>query len=150
MDISDEGRHTYSPQGERLDRPFARPVQTGQDWMDRIAYWAGVLGERGVALGAFDDDALAGLAVLRFEVTHATAQLFALYVDRRHRRRGIASALLEAAERLSRERAQNTLFVSSVPNASAIDFYRARGFTFAFTSDLPTQQPQDIRMVKML
>jgi len=118
--------------------------------MHRIAYWVAALDERGTALGAFDGEVLAGLAVIRFEIADATAQLFALYVDRSHRRHGVGSALLDAMQQLTLERGQNTLYASAVPNASAIEFYLARGFTFAPNSDLPMQQPQDVRMVKTL
>ncbi len=148
MDISDEGDHVYDAAGDRVEVRFTRPVQTEEDWIQRVSYWRSALESGGVALGAFDEERFAGLAVIRFDLAEGVAQLFALYVDRAHRRRGVGSELLKAAERLSADRGAGTLYVSAVPNASAIDFYLRAGFRFAPESDLPLQQPQDLRMLE--
>ncbi len=150
MDISDEGDHVYGPTGERLAKPFARRVQTEEDWEQRLAHWRAALEVGAVGLGAFEGSTFAGLAIVHLTVSEGVAQLFALYVDREHRRRGAGSDLLAEAERLSRDSGARVLYVSAVPNGSAVGFYLTAGFEFAPVSDLPLQQPQDLRMLKPL
>lgn len=57
-------------------------------------------------------------------------ELFALYVDPRHQRRGAGRALLDDAVTQSREAAARWLQVAVMPgNVRAIAFYEAMGFT---------------------
>jgi GNAT superfamily N-acetyltransferase len=95
---------------------------------------------------------MAGVAVLRFRLVPETAQLFALYVDREHRRTGVATALVEEVERLARKDGARLLYVSATPSDSAVRFYLRRGFRPVERPHpgLLELEPEDIHMSKAL
>lgn len=71
---------------------------------------------------------LAGTGRVPDDPTHC--ELFALYVDPRHQRRGAGRALLDDAMTQSREAGARWLQVAVMPgNARATAFYEAMGFT---------------------
>jgi GNAT superfamily N-acetyltransferase len=113
-----------------------------------IARWQPIVDGGGVLLGAFADGDLAGLALLGTEVAPKVRQVALLFVSRRYRGRGVATALLGAMEQLAREKDASALYVSSVPTDSAVGFYLARGFRP--TEPLPelyAEEPDDIHML---
>jgi GNAT superfamily N-acetyltransferase len=118
----------------------------------RIDEWKPLLEDRGVLLGAIDGDSLAGVAILRPRLSEGVAQLAALYVDRRYRRRGIATALVARVECLAREEGAAGLYVSAIPSESAVGFYLQRGFvpTEDVNQELFDLEPDDIHMIKAL
>jgi GNAT superfamily N-acetyltransferase len=89
-------------------------------------------------IGAFDGEKLAGVAVLEGE------RLFYLFVDAAYRRRGVGTALFQAAtENVDR------LAVSATPTRNTVDFYLARGCALDPDPD-PTQvaaEPDDIQLL---
>jgi GNAT superfamily N-acetyltransferase len=118
----------------------------------RIEEWKPLLDDRGVLLGALDGDTLAGIAILRPELSEGIAQLAALYVDRKYRRRGVATALVAEVERLARKEGAAKLYISAVPSESAVGFYLERGFapTEHVNRELFDLEPDDIHMTKTL
>jgi len=118
----------------------------------RIEEWTPLLDDRGVLLGALDGDALAGIAILRPELSEGIAQLAALYVDRKYRRQGVARILVAEVERLAREDGAAQLYVSAIPSESAVGFYLERGFvpTEDVNKELFALEPDDIHMIKLL
>jgi GNAT superfamily N-acetyltransferase len=80
------------------------------------------------------------------------AQLAALFVDRAHRRQGIATALTDAGIRLARGDGAQELYVSATPSESAIGFYTSQGFILAqpVNTELYEREPDDIHLVRPL
>ena len=118
----------------------------------RIEEWKPLLDDRGILLGAMDGDTLAGVAILRPRLSEGTAQLAALYVDRKYRRQGVATALVEEVVCLVRQEGAARLYVSAIPSESAVGFYLGRGFvpTEDVNKELFELEPDDIHMIKSL
>ena len=154
VDVSEHGSVVYVwADGVLKARPedWDRPRWTGSSW--RGESWATVLGLPGVkAWGAFDHDRLVGLAVYRPRLTEDTAQLAALFVSRSHRRHGIGTRLTDAICREAKQEGHARLYVSATPSESAMNFYRAHGFSTAreVHPALYALEPNDIHMVKAL
>ncbi len=73
--------------------------------------------------------AIRGMAVLLFRQGGRTTRLFSLATDQRHRGAGVASALLDQAERWSRRAGFQRLSLEvRDDNAGAIGFYEKRGY----------------------
>ena len=110
--------------------------------------WQPVVDAEGVLVGAFDEDIIAGLALLGKELAPGVVQVALLYVSRPYRRRGVASALMDEMEHLARDLDARALYVSAVPSESAVGFYLSRGFRP--TEPLPepfAKEPEDIHML---
>ncbi|HEX5672319.1 MAG TPA: GNAT family N-acetyltransferase [Acidimicrobiia bacterium] len=113
--------------------------------------WQPVIDAGGMLLGAFDEDRLAGIALLGDEVAPGVHQLALLFVSRPYRRSGVASILMDEVERLAVNRNATAIYVSSVPSDSAVGFYRSRGFELTDPlPDLWAREPDDIHMVRVL
>jgi GNAT superfamily N-acetyltransferase len=116
-----------------------------------VKTWQPVVDAGGVLLGAFEDGKLAGIALLGGEVAAGVRQVALLFVDRQHRGRGVATALMDEMERVARGERVGALYVSSVPSDSAVGFYLSRGFRP--TDPLPellAEEPDDIHMLRPL
>jgi ribosomal protein S18 acetylase RimI-like enzyme len=110
------------------------------------------LANGGSLLGVEDDGQLVAVAALsgRFlRERNEKLELAFLYVDRRHRRRGIARALMEECARRARERGAEQLYISASETDSAIGFYLAYGCRLADRVDpeLYALEPDDIHLV---
>jgi GNAT superfamily N-acetyltransferase len=103
----------------------------------------------GTFLGAFDADALAGVAIVNPAFEPRLAWLAFLHVSRPHRRHGAGRALWSAAEDLAREAGATSMYVSAIPTGSAISFYLSRGCRLAdpVHPDLFAMEPEDIHLV---
>ena len=109
--------------------------------------------ERGaIALGAFDGERLAGIAMWQPDIAEGMDQLAFLHVSAGYRRHGIASELCDRLEALARSNGARTFYVSATPSGSAVGFYRSRGFRPTATPDpeLFALEPEDIHMTKPL
>ncbi len=154
IDRSEVVRARYRQAGERLDIEAVdeRVPDFSADGdfhsvRALIEEWQPVVDAGGVIIGATRGESLAGIAMLGLELAPGIQELALLFVDRDHRRHGVASALLDEIERLARHRRAQALYVSSVPSDSAVGFYRSRGF--APTEPLPepyAKEPEDIHM----
>jgi len=119
-------------------------------WSPVIVEWRTILDAGGIAVGAFDGEALVGIAILRPDLGPGMAQLAALFTDRRHRRQGVATGLVRGVEAAARAAGATTLYVSASETPSAVGFYLGRGFlpTGEPHPDLLAREPLDIHMVK--
>ena len=106
----------------------------------------------GTAIGSFDGDHLAGIAIYRPRITETMAQLALLHVSDGYRRQGIASTLVQEVLRLARRDAATHLYVSATPTQSAVGFYLRQEFLPTDTPDpeLLAEEPEDIHMVLVL
>jgi len=118
----------------------------------RVAAWTPWLDHGGTLLGAFDGDALVGIAIYRPRIAPATANLALLHVSRSHRRRGVGARLAEEVARLAHEGGARRLYVSATPSVSTVEFYRRCGFEPTGEPDpaLFALEPEDIHMVREL
>ena len=75
-------------------------------------------------------------------------QLEALFVDRAHRRHGIAAALVARIEVEARAGGARRLYVSATPSESAVGLYSSRGFgpTADPIPELLALEPEDVHM----
>jgi GNAT superfamily N-acetyltransferase len=106
----------------------------------------------GTAIGAFDGDRLAGIAIYRPRLTQDMAQLALLHVSNGYRRQGVASRLYEEVLRMARGDGATHLYVSATPTESAVGFYLRQGFTPTAEPDpkLLAAEPDDIHMILAL
>jgi GNAT superfamily N-acetyltransferase len=154
IDVSEHGTAVYywiDNELKSVPEEWDRPKRTGDSWQNDS--WTAVMNRKGVrAWGALDDGRLVGMIVYRPHLTEDMAQLVALFTDRDHRRRGIASTLTQQVIQQAREDGCPRLYVSATPSESAVNFYLSQGF-------MPTQQahpelyelePEDIHMIKTL
>ena len=103
----------------------------------------------GTAIGAFDGDRLAGIAIYRPRLTQDMAQLALLHVSDGYRRQGVASRLYDEVLRMAHGDGATHLYVSATPTGSAVGFYRTKGFEPTDEPDpgLLAEEPDDIHMV---
>lgn len=92
-----------------------------------IELWSSRIEAGGVGLGAFDGEALVGIAVYQ-RPRDGRAALSALFVSRSHRGVGVGRGLVEEVVALARADGAQRLYVSSTPTSKTVDFYRRRGF----------------------
>jgi ribosomal protein S18 acetylase RimI-like enzyme len=102
------------------------------------AFWAASLaaaqrGER-ILLGAFDDESLVGTVSLLLDCPPNQphrAEIAKLMTRMSHRGRGIATALMRAAERLAVERGRTLLVLDTAVEDGASRLYQGLGFSLA-------------------
>ena len=99
------------------------------------AFWQGSLGaaERGerIVLGAFDGDNLIGTVTLLLDLPPNQphrAEIAKMMTRVSHRHRGIATALLQEAERLALERGRWLLVLDTAEDEGASGLYERLGF----------------------
>ena len=136
------------PRPEIWHRPRTGPIR----WDEHIRDWLAFPVEDRISIGAFDGESLVGIAVVRRHLDPVTAQLAALFVDRVHRRQGVAGALTRAAREVAVSSGASALYVSALPSEAAVMFYRSCGFvpTTAPNADLLALEPDDIHMIMSL
>jgi ribosomal protein S18 acetylase RimI-like enzyme len=101
-------------------------------------FWAGALaaaarGER-VVLGAFDGERLVGTVTLLLDCPPNQphrAEIAKLMTRMSHRGRGVAKALIWAAERVAVERSRTLLVLDTAVEGGASSLYEGLGFTLA-------------------
>jgi ribosomal protein S18 acetylase RimI-like enzyme len=102
------------------------------------AFWersltAAARGER-IILGAFDGDRLVGTVTLLLDCPPNQphrAEIAKLMTRISHRRRGVAKALMEAAERCAVEKARTLLVLDTAADGGASALYEGMGYTLA-------------------
>jgi len=106
----------------------------------------------GTAIGAFDDERLAGIAIYRPRLTESMAQLALLHVGNGHRRRGVASRLFHETLALAQQDGATEMYVSATPSGSAVGFYLSKGFAPTATPHpaLLAEEPEDIHMTRTI
>jgi ribosomal protein S18 acetylase RimI-like enzyme len=111
-----------------LDQTTARAF-----WEDSLA--AAERGER-IVLGAWDGEALAGtVSVILASPPNQThrAEIAKLMIRLSHRRRGVAAALMRAAEEKAEAQARTLLTLDTAAEDGASALYEKLGFTLAGT-----------------
>ena len=103
----------------------------------------------GVVLGAFKDDRLVGVALVRTKLREHMAQLAFLHVSNGYRKLGIATKLMENAREIARDVGAVQMYISSIPSSSAVGFYLAQGSRLVEEPDpeLYALEPEDIHLV---
>jgi GNAT superfamily N-acetyltransferase len=108
-------------------------------WKSRLRWYRRLLADGGSYLtAAGDDEQLIGYAMVAieegpddtFEVKGGMAEVVSLVVTRAERSNGAGQALLEAAERLARDRGIDTVKIAVMSgNARALRFYESHGYS---------------------
>ncbi len=116
-----------------------------------IARQRAILASGGTVFGAFDDEALIGIASVEGHLrggTGAYVNMDALHVSASHRGRGVASNLVELVAQRARAIGGKRLYISATESRHTVDFYRARGATLATWIDpeLFAKEPRDIHL----
>ena len=105
------------------------PLQIAEAfWQDSLA--SAGRGER-IVLGAFDGDALIGTVTLLLNLPPNQphrAEIAKMMTRLTHRHRGVATALLRAAERLAAERGRTLLVLDTAVDEGASGLYEKLGF----------------------
>jgi ribosomal protein S18 acetylase RimI-like enzyme len=102
------------------------------------AFWAGSLAaaarDERVILGAFDGDLLVGTVTLLLSFPPNQphrAEIAKMMTRISHRGRGVAKALMRAAEHMAREHSKTLLVLDTATEGGASGLYEGLGFTFA-------------------
>ena len=111
------------------------PEAAGAFWDHALA--ASARGER-VVLGAWDGEFLVGTVTLLLDCPPNQphrAEIAKLMTRLSHRGRGVAAALMRAAERLAAERGRTLLVLDTATEGGAAGLYEGLGFTL--TGEIP-------------
>ena len=102
------------------------------------AFWRGALAaaERGdrIVFGAWDGDAVVGTVTLLLDLPPNQphrAEIAKMMTRLSHRGRGIATALLKAAEAVAAEKGRSLLVLDTAKDGGAAGLYERQGFTLA-------------------
>ncbi|RLC64981.1 MAG: hypothetical protein DRI48_07245 [Chloroflexi bacterium] len=112
--------------------PREMRVKYPRQGQDLLAGWR----RRDGFLVAEEEGSVCGYVALTAQVEHGIAWIGDLVVDRPWRRRGIGTALLQAAAQWGRSRGLTRLLIEvQTKNYPAIQFCRSRGLTFCGYND---------------
>jgi len=109
----------------------------------------------GFFCGAFDGDALAGVAVMESRFIGSRSdqlQLKFLHVGKPYRRTGLGKTLFECAAQRAEEMGAKKLYISATPSENTIGFYMRLGCTLAseIDAELFALEPEDIHLEYVL
>jgi GNAT superfamily N-acetyltransferase len=118
----------------------------------KVGELEGYCAKGGVAIGAFDGDALLGIAVVIPHLRPSVAQLAFLHVSEQHRGAGVGVALADEMDRIARGAGATSMVVSATPTGNTVRFYMGRGFRPVAEPDaqLLALEPDDVHMRKAL
>ncbi len=118
----------------------------------KIKEWSPILKDGGLMFGAFDEDILAGIIILRPKLAETMAQLAVLHISQKYRRQGIGEALTAHIIEKAKTFGATHLYVSAAPTQSAVNFYLKQGFqlTEKVHPELYALEPEDIHMIMAL
>ncbi len=151
IDVTEAGWTVLEQHGTAVvshPEEWHRPPRSPERWREFEDRWRAFVPSSGCAIGAFDGARLVGIATLRRGVRPGVDQLEALFVDRAHRRHGIAAALVARIEVEARAGGARRLYVSATPSESAVGLYSSRGFgpTADPIPELLALEPEDVHM----
>ena len=100
-------------------------------------------------LGAFDQEQVAGVAIVQERFEDDMAWLVFLHVSNAYRRQGVGSALWNVAIDRARSAGSQSIYVSATPSTSAVGFYLERGCKVVRVPHraLYADEPDDIHLV---
>jgi ribosomal protein S18 acetylase RimI-like enzyme len=130
-----EPRDARAVRDLRLEGLRLSPLNFGSSWEEEavhpLAWWESKLADGAHWLGAEVDGELAGLTVVslnpKMKLAH-NADIGALYVAERFRRRGVALALMQSAMEYLKSRALSATLTVSAQNHEARRLYERSGF----------------------
>jgi GNAT superfamily N-acetyltransferase len=150
----------YVQSGTRLEerlgdfsaRPWFEEGEGEHSVARQRAECEGYLAAGASAIGAFADERLVGIGIVRPHLRAGIAQCAFLHVSNGYRAAGIGRRLLMELERLAREQGDTAMVVSATPSRNTVRFYLGRGFEpmpepFAELYEL---EPEDVHMQKRL
>jgi GNAT superfamily N-acetyltransferase len=105
-----------------------------------------------LAMGAFAEEKLVGIGIVKPHLRPGIAQFAFLYVSDGYRGCGIGGRLSDELDRLAREQGDTSMVVSATPSLNTVRFYRGRGFapTSHPLPELYELEPDDVHMRKSL
>ena len=133
-----------------MDAPAWDPVGTGPySVAHHIEFCRPIVERGGDFFGAFNEDRVAGVAVVEGSFEPGRAWFAFLHVSRSYRRQGVAAALWERAVAIACQAGASSMYVSATPSGSAVGFYLSRGCVLAdpVHPDLYDLEPDDIHLV---
>jgi ribosomal protein S18 acetylase RimI-like enzyme len=153
IDVTEDGDLIYRNIDGGLvveSKTWHRPRWDAGECQRRIAEFLVEMDRGDTVLGAFDGDRLVGAASLCYQLSEDMAQLVSLHVSQSHRRRGVATTLTDEIIRLAQDSGARRIYVSATPSASAVGFYRSKGFELAeqVNEELFALEPEDIHMIR--
>ena len=112
-----------------LETPTISTTWGAREVTGRMELWRRNLADGATFYGAHLAEKLVGFVLVSWRLSDGTVELYSIFVDRAHRRQGIGSALVAKAEERAAELRAHTVHMSTtMANAAAVDFYRARGY----------------------
>ena len=106
----------------------------------------------GIALGAFSQGRLVGIAVVVPHLRPGIAQLAFLHVSAAFRAAGIGRRLSDELDLIARDAGVTEIVVSATPSENTVRFYLRRGYelTAEALPELYDLEPEDVHMRKAL
>ena len=159
LDRSERVTQAYVQHGAEIeleevdwDVPTFAPAGEGTHTVPhKVAEWRAVAAH-GQTWGAFTDERLVGIGVLRRRLAGDMAELGVLHVDRAHRGQGIGRRLAELMFAAARASSATSIYVTASPVAHTVHFYLGLGFAPTATPHPGrlADEPEDIHMVRAL
>jgi ribosomal protein S18 acetylase RimI-like enzyme len=135
-----------------IPSPAQTPHWNKQGIEGRAKSWKPFVEQGGFFYGAFDKDQLVGFVILGPKRRDDSGEIVALFVDRDHRRVGIASELMRKAEEEAKNKGISSLFLYSNPTESSVNFYLRSGYQVVglISKEIVRSLPGDVLMAKHL
>ncbi len=116
-----------------------------------IAFCSPHLDQGAQLLGAFDEEAIVGMALVEPSLHPGLGWLALLHVSNGRRRGGVGQTLWNAAASIAHDSGANALYVSATPTGSAVQFYLKQGCQLAgpdeIVEELFALEPDDVHLV---
>jgi GNAT superfamily N-acetyltransferase len=116
-----------------------------------IAFCLPLLDGGAQLLGAFDRDAVVGMALVEPALRPGLGWLALLHVSSGRRRSGVGRELWRVAVAVARESGARAMYVSATPTGSAVGFYLGQGCQLAgpdeIVAELVELEPVDVQLV---
>lgn len=128
------------------------PSGSGDHSVSSLIAFCGPSLDRGAHLiGAFDDDAIVGMALVEPSLRPGLGWLALLQVSNGRRRGGVGQALWNAATSVAQNAGASAMYVSATPTGSAVHFYLKQGCELAGPDEIvPTLlelEPEDVHLI---
>ncbi len=119
-----------------------------------IAFCSPHLDRGAQLLGAFDENAIVGMALVEPSLRPGLGWLALLHVSNGRRRGGVGQALWSVAESVARNSGARAMYVSATPTGSAVQFYLKQGCRLAEPDEIVPElfelEPDDVHLVGRL
>ncbi len=131
------------------------PSGSGDHSVSRlIAFCSPHLDQGAQLFGAFDEDAIVGMALVEPSLRPGLGWLALLHVSNGRRRGGVGQALWTEALSVTRKSGASAMYVSATPTGSAVQFYLKQGCQLAGPDEVVPElfklEPDDVHLVCVL